>query len=297
MDALDLVLRAGVVLFMVGSLGGVGLGLAPRDALAPLMHGRFVALTLVGCWLVCPAVAYLLLLVVPLERPYAAGLLLVALSPCAPFAPAMVQVARGNAAYVAAFLILSAATTVVFMPVAIPLLISGLAVDAMAIARPLLIFVLLPLALGMTINAASGRAAKRIQVPVALITNVLGVLVLVLIGVRHGGAVIDAVGSLAIAAQVLFIGAVTITAYQLGAGLIPEQRSVLTLGVCTRNLGAALAPLATVDSDPRAMVMIAIAAPVTIVLSAGAARWLARRSRPAAQPSTAPASMLGSGRR
>ena len=34
----------------------------------------------------------------------------------------------------------------------------------------------------------------------------------------------------------------------------------------TRNLGAALAPLAAIDSDPRAVVMIVIAAPVTLLL-------------------------------
>ena len=294
MDALDLVLRAGVMLFMIGSLGGVGLGLAPRAALVPLRHGRFVALTLVASWLLCPAIAGLLLQIAPLERPYATGLLLLALAPCAPFAPAMVQVARGDSAYLAAFMMVSAATTVVVMPMAVPLVLRGLAVDPIAIARPLLLFVLLPLALGMTINAASGRAATRLRRPLALITNVAGVLVLALIGVMHGGDLIDAVGSFAIAAQVLFIGAATIGAYGLGVGLLPEQRSVLTLGVGTRNHGAALAPLATIDPDPRAVVMIAIAAPVTVVMSAVTARWLARR-QPVA-PASTPASMPGPAR-
>jgi BASS family bile acid:Na+ symporter len=131
----------------------------------------------------------------------------------------------------------------------------------------------------MTINAASERVAKRARGSVALITNVTGVLLLVVIAVIHGGGVIDAVGSFAIATQVVFIGAVSVTAHLFGTGLPPEQRSVLTLGVSSRNLGAALVPLATIDPDPRAVVMIAIAAPVTLVLSAVTARWLARRNR------------------
>jgi bile acid:Na+ symporter, BASS family len=226
-----------------------------------------------------PAIAYLLLQLVPLDRPYANGLLLLALAPCAPFAPAMVRVARGDPAYMAAFMMLSAGATVVLMPVMVPLMIRGFAADPVAIARPLLLFVLLPLALGMTINAASERVAKRARGSVALITHVTGVLLLVVIAVIHGGGVIDAVGSFAIATQVVFIGAVSVTAHLFGTGLPPEQRSVLTLGVSSRNLGAALVPLATIDPDPRAVVMIAIAAPVTLVLSAVTARWLARRNR------------------
>lgn len=66
MAILDLVLWAGVVIFMVGSLASVGLGLAPRAAVAPLTHGRFVVHSLVASWVVCPVVAYVLLRVIPL---------------------------------------------------------------------------------------------------------------------------------------------------------------------------------------------------------------------------------------
>jgi bile acid:Na+ symporter, BASS family len=51
---------------------------------------------------------------------------------------------------------------------------------------------------------------------------------------------------------------------------------VLTLGMCSRNLGAALAPVMAIEPDPRAMVMLAIAIPVTVGISALTARWLLR---------------------
>jgi bile acid:Na+ symporter, BASS family len=263
---------------MVGSLASVGLGLAPRDALAPLKHGRFVAATLFVSWVVCPATAYLLLEVIPLEQPYATGLLLLALAPCAPFAPTMVNTARGDPAYMAAFTVLSAVATVVIMPVAVPLLVRGLTADPMTIARPLLFFVLLPLALGTMLRGARTQAAERVRPAIALITNVAGSVVLVLIAIVHGRGLLDAIGSYAIATQVIFLAVITVAAHVLGFGLADEQRTVLTIGTCTRNLGAALAPLAAIDRDPRAVVMIAIAAPVTIALSVLAARVLSRTS-------------------
>jgi bile acid:Na+ symporter, BASS family len=276
---LDLSLRAAVIVFMIGTLGGVGLGLAARDVGAPLKHASFVALSLFLCWVVCPAVAVLLLQVVPLDSGYATGLLLLALAPCAPFAPAMAQMARGDPAYMAAFMLLSAASTVIMMPIAAPLLVEGLTPDPVALARPLVLFVLLPLLVGMAVRTRWRAAADPVRRFVAVITSFAAGVLLVLTAVLHAGSVLDAVGSFAIAAQVLYFAAVTATTYLFGSALPHGQRSVLTLGLCTRNLGAALAPLTAIDHDPRAMVMIVIAVPVTIGVSLAAARWLARREQ------------------
>jgi bile acid:Na+ symporter, BASS family len=278
-DAVDVVLQACVVLFMVGSLGGAGLEVAPRAVLAPLRDGRFVRLTLAGSWLLSPAVAYLLVGVVPLDRPYATGLVLLALAPCAPFAPAMVRTARGDPAYAAAFMILSAVTTAAVMPVALPLLVPGLSADPWAVARPLLLFVLGPLLAGTAVRGLRPQAADRLAPPTAAVTRGAALALMLFIVFAHGRGVMDAIGSYAIATQVLFVVLVTIAADRLGAGLPDAQRSVLTIGLCTRNLGAALAPLAAIDRDPRAVVMIAIAIPVTLAASAFAARRLARRIR------------------
>jgi hypothetical protein len=107
-DVIALAMQASLFVFMVASLGGVGLGVAPRDVLAPLTNGRFVLLLLASGWLVGPAVALLLLRVIPIDGPYATALLLLALAPGAPFAPAMMRLAGGDSAYVAAFMAVTA---------------------------------------------------------------------------------------------------------------------------------------------------------------------------------------------
>jgi bile acid:Na+ symporter, BASS family len=53
---------------------------------------------------------------------------------------------------------------------------------------------------------------------------------------------------------------------------------VVSLGVCTRNLGAAMAPLLVVETDPRTTVMIAMGVPITLVVTYFAARWFERRA-------------------
>jgi len=218
--------------------------------------------------------------VVPLEAPYATGILLLALAPCAPFAPLMVQRARGDPAYLAAFMVLSAISTVVLMPLAVPLLIDGLSADAWAIARPLLLFVLAPLLVGMALRGANVHLAGRATPVVARMTNLAGVVALLLMVVLYGRGIVDAVGSYAIATETVFLAVITVATHLLGAGLADEQRTVLTLGVSTRNLGAALAPLAVSNYDQRAIVVIAIAGPLALIVAAVTARWLERRGRP-----------------
>jgi BASS family bile acid:Na+ symporter len=272
---LDIALQASVTVFMIGSLGGVGLGLSPRAALAPLTNARFVLVTLLASWVMTPAVAWAVVRIIPIDAPYATGLLLLALAPCAPFAPALTQIARGDTTYLAATLALSAVGTVLVMPFAIPLLVPGLSADALAIARPLVLFVLLPLLGGMAAYAAFPAAAMRLKPVVAAATGFAGAVLLLLVAIVHGRGVVDAIGTYAIAAQLAFLLAITSAAYSLGGGLTEAQRSVLTIGVCSRNLGAALAPLVAVEADPRAIVMIAISVPVTLIIGIATARWLA----------------------
>lgn len=270
-----------VVLFTVSSLGGVGLGLSPREALVPLSDWRFVVMTLVVNWIVCPALALVVLSIVPIARPYATGLALLALAPCAPFAPQMVRRARGDPASMAAFTLLSAVGTAVVMPLVVPRIVPGMTADPWTIARPLLLFVLLPLLLGTMIRGAQAAMADRLTPLADAVTSLTGVVLLLLLIVLHGRGLWGAVGSFAIAAQVLFTTSVVAAAYALGVVLRDEQRSVLTIGASTRNLGAALAPIAALDVDPRAVVMIAIAAPVTLATAAVVARaWAGRLARP-----------------
>ncbi len=287
MDFLEAALSLCVVVFVVSSLAEVGLGVAPRAVLAPLRHGRFVVLTLIVGWLVCPAIAYLLIQALPLASPYATGLTLAALAPGAPFAPALARLTRTDSAYMAAFMLLTAAVTVVLMPVGVPLLIPGSAAAPGVIARPLLLLVLLPLLAGVTIRGLRPAVADRMRPLLAGITRSMTLGLLVLLVVVHGHSVLEAVGSFAILAMLMFVAGVTLVAYLLGADLPDEQRNVLTIGMCTRSLGAALAPAAAIDPDRRVIVMIVISVPIILVVAAVTVRMLGRTQPPVRDTGTA----------
>ncbi|MBK6786521.1 MAG: bile acid:sodium symporter [Betaproteobacteria bacterium] len=281
-ETLDALLKISLVIFMAGNLLDMGLRLKLGTALVGLRNMRFVSFSLLWCFVLGPAVAYGITRLIPLEPPYAMGLILIGLAPCAPFLPAMVDRARGDLGYTASFMLLASVGMVAYMPLAVPLLVQGLSVSAWVVAKPLLAVVLVPLVIGMvTLRRAPGFAA-RAQPVVKKITGLVTIIMLVLCLVVYGEAFIGSAGSYATLAQVIFYCAVTAGSYMLAFGLPQNRRSVLALGVCTRNLGAAFAPLfAVAGIDERAIVMVALGVPLQTIAAVVAARVFGSRAEAA----------------
>jgi BASS family bile acid:Na+ symporter len=278
-ELLTTLLKISVVVFMAGNLLDLGLRLDLRAALKGLRDVRFVTLSVVWAFVLCPALAYGLTLVVPLTPPYAMGLVLLGLAPCAPLLPMMVDKARGDLNYAASFMLLASAGTVVYMPLAVPLLVKGLTVSAWAIAKPMLLLVLVPLVIGVVIQSRSASTASWLQPLVKKGTGLDTVLMLVLVLVVYGRGFLGAVGSYAIGTQVLFFSVITAASYALGFGMPARQKSVVSLGISTRNVGAAMAPLFVApDVEQSAIVMVTLGIPMMVGFSLVAARVFAARA-------------------
>jgi BASS family bile acid:Na+ symporter len=276
-NVLELFLQMALLLFIAGSLLEMGLRVPLRHALAALGDWRFAGATVLWGFVICPALAVALTWIVPLDPSHAAGLRLLALAPGAPMLPAVAARAGGELAYAASFLVVATIGTVLLMPVAVPMLVSGFTADAWGIAQPLLTLIAAPLIAGAALQAAAPRAAGRLRPLLRPVVAVATVQVVVLVAVLFGRDFVRAVGTNAIAVQCAFLAVVTIGAYVLSPGVPDVQRRVLALGLCTRNIGAAAAPLLAGGADRRAMVMVALAVPTTVAGAALASRWLSRR--------------------
>jgi len=272
-------LKITIFIFMVGNLLDLGLRMKLREAVAGLKDVRFVTLSLLWAFVLCPALAWGLTVVIPLTPAYAMGLILLSLAPCAPLLPMMVDKAHGDLNYAATFILLASVGTVIYMPVMVPVMVKGLTVSAWAVAKPLLFLVVIPLVIGVFIQNRWEAFATRIQPFVKKITGIDTLLMIVLIVLIYGKGFIGSVGSYAIGTQVIFFTVITAASYALGFGMPPGQKSVLSLGICTRNCGSALAPLFVAqDVDQSAIVMVTLGIPMMVGFAALAARIFAARS-------------------
>ena len=187
--------------------------------------------------------------------------------------------ARGDEAFAAALLLLTAVGTVVLMPLMLPLMIKGLSVSAWAIAKPLLTLVLTPLAIGIAIRVYAGSVADKLFPVVKRIAGIFTIFTLVLVMVLYGKGMFNSMGDLAIGAQLLFLCGMAFLSYLIGFGLKQEQRSIMALGVGTRNIAAVFAVLMAIPNpDPRLVVMIVLVVPLSFIVALVAARLFAGRA-------------------
>ena len=278
-EQLLVLLKITVVIFMAGNLFDLGLRLNLKAALAGLRDARFVTLSLLWAFVLCPAVAWGLTRVSPLTAPYAMGLILLGLTPCAPFLPMVAEKAGGDLNYAATFMLLASAGTVAVMPFAVPFMVEGLTVTAWAIAKPLLILVVIPLAAGVAFQSLWPATAARIEPFVKKGTGIVTVVMLLLVVVIYGKGFLGSIGSYAIGTQAVFYLVITAGSYALGFGMPPSQKSVMSLGLCTRNCGAALAPLLITEGVAQsAIVMVTLGIPMMFISALIAARVFAGRA-------------------
>ncbi len=276
----EAVSKAAVLVFVVTCMVTAGLGLGVRDLVAPLRRTRLVAFAVLANFVLAPSIAYGLTELVNLDRPYAIGLLLLAGAAGAPFLPKLAELAEGDAAFSVGLMLLLMVVSVGFMPVALPLLIPGLAAEPWPLLQPLLFTMLLPLAGGMIVKNRSEVWAGRLRPVFGLVSNVSMLLTVVLLIGLNFSAMLGTFGSGAVAVAVVFVTLSTAAGYLLG-GPAPSTRSVLALGTGQRNVAAALL-IATQNfsAEPGVVVMLLVSTLAGLVVLVLAARWFAGRSAP-----------------
>jgi bile acid:Na+ symporter, BASS family len=252
---LDTALKITLVIFMFGNMLDLGLRLDLQKALQGLRDVRFVTLTLLWGYIVCPALGYLLAITLPLSPPYAMALILVAMVPGNPFLATAVSRARADMNYAATFMLLASVVTVVYMPLMVPVLVKGLSATPWMIAKPMLVLILLPMVLGAIFRLRWESTAAKIQPFVKKATGLNTLVMLTLMLVVYGKGLISSVGTFALGSQVVLVAVVAAASYWLGFGMSKPQKQILVLGLCCRNVGAALAPLFIAPNvDPAAIV-------------------------------------------
>jgi len=265
--------------YAVANLGSMGLELDLRETIKSLRSFKVLGLTLGWSWIVGPAFAVLLTKFLPLTEGYAMGLLIFSLAPTAPALPMFIRMARADMSLAAAIMPLAVVGTVVLLPLLAPVLIPGLTVSSWAIAKPLLLTVLLPLVAGIVIRRHASGVADKIFPAVKKIAGISTLLLLVFTLVFHGRELLSALGSFAVGAQVIFTLGMALVSYAIGFGLNQAQRSAISLGVCSRNGGAMFVAITAFPVlDPQLMVMVLLAVPVPIIVWYFLARFYVSRA-------------------
>jgi len=277
MELLGKAIPIAMLSFVVSSMLAVGLGLTLSQIAAPLRNVRLVAMGLATNFVLMPLAAVVLGRLLRLDTPFAVGLVILGSAAGAPFLPLLAKLSKGDMAFAVGLMVLLMILSVGYMPLVLPLLLEGVSVDAMKIARSLLLLMLLPLAIGLVARARWEPAAARIKPVLDRVSSLSLVLLIALLTVTNFDKMVSVFGTRGILAGILFLIFGFAVGYVLG-GPTRETRRVLGLGTAQRNIAAALVVAGQNFSDPKVVVMVVVVAIVGLLLLMPLARVLARRA-------------------
>jgi BASS family bile acid:Na+ symporter len=257
-ETLQTVTNIVVMAFVVLSLLKMGLELKLRELILPLRNPYLVLAALLANFLIAPLLAYGIATLFALQTPHATGLILLGSAAGAPFLPKLAQLAQGDVPYSVALMLLLTVGTILFLPLALPLLIPGVQVNPWHIARSLLLTMLLPLILGMVLHSRLAGWGEKLRPILGLLSNISLLLALVLLIGLNAAAMAGTIGSGASMAAILFVALTCLAGYLLG-GRREEIRRVLGLGTGQRNIAAALVVATGNFTDPQVALMLILA--------------------------------------
>ncbi len=227
------------LLFIVGSMLATGLSLTTAQILQPLKNARLVILALLANFVLVPLLAYVITLIIPLDESLKIGLIVLATVAGAPFLVKEVQAAKGDLPVGVGLMFLLMVVTIFYVPLVLPLLLPGVAVNAWDIAKSLIVTMLVPIILGLFYRSQSLEGAQH-WAPVMNKVSGIALLILLVTGLGlNVSNIIDLIGSFGFLALILFVVGSLLIGFVLG-GRNPGVRTVLGLATAQRNVAAAI---------------------------------------------------------
>lgn len=269
--------------FVVTSMFSLGLAMTVKDIFEPLRNPRLIIMMVVANFVIMPLGGVLISRILSLEADLQIAVLLMSCVAGAPLTIKASQIARGNMKFAGALVILQVVITVISLPFILPLLILGIQVDVVAIALPLIVEILLPLAAGILMNYRYDEEAEMTRPIMAEISNIsLGLMLVLNLG--NIGNVLGLLGTGSILAVIFVIVLGFGSGYFLG-GPDPATRKVLSIGTGQRNYAAAFVLAGgNFAEQPNVFLLLLSASLISMILVMLLAGEFRKRTGSAEQP-------------
>jgi len=232
---------------------------------------------LLANFVLMPLGAFAIARLLRLDEPLGVALLLLGTAAGAPFLPLLARISKGNLAFAVGLMVLLMVVTVAYMSLILPLLLKGVSVDPIKIARSLVFLMLIPLAIGLLVKARLSSTAAKTQPLLNKLSTLSLALLITLLLITNMQNVLNLFGTRGVLASILFIAVGCVLGWILG-GPGSDTKNVLSLGTAQRNIAAALVVGGQNFDDPNVLVMVVVVAVVGLLILMPLARLMGTRS-------------------
>jgi BASS family bile acid:Na+ symporter len=265
-------------IFVICMMLNVGLTQKPSDIARHLKNWSFVLKMLLANFVLAPLFMIVALYFAPFDPALKAGLVIFCLGAGAPFLIKLTQTAEHEVALGAAVMMVLMVVTVVYLPFVLPLVLSGITVDALAIAKALLLQMLLPVGVGMLAAQFLPGLAKKGQPFIGGLGNAAMYAMLVATIIGYFPNLLNIIGTGAFLVALGFVLAAFGLGYLAGWGK-DHLEDVGGLGTAQRNTAAGVIVAIQNFKDPNVFVMLTLANILGIVLLLVIAKMLSRDNK------------------
>lgn len=263
-------------IFIFATMGNVGMTQDPGQIAGDWKDWGFFAKMLAVNFIAAPVLMALLLVAWPMSDTFKAALFVYSICAGAPFLIKLTEAARRDIALAAASMMALVLGTVLFVPVALPVLLPEASVAGGSMARQLTLQLIFPMIVGLLIAHFLPKFNKIIQPWVARIGTVsLYALLIATIG-GYLPDIPSIMGQGALVAGLIFVLICFAIGYWAGGGR-GNQGEVGGLACAQRNTAAAMLIAASSFKDPLVFVLIAMVNTLGIIALLVMARELRRK--------------------
>jgi BASS family bile acid:Na+ symporter len=258
--SLDQAIGPLVAIALIELMVATGLAIRLADMTSAARDWRLLARAGLVNYVAVPLAAVLLLLLFRVEPTAAAGFLILAVCPGAPYAPPLTALAGGNVAVSAGLMMVLAGSSVVVAPVLLSMLLpvttgSGeLRVDALRMFGTILVTQLLPLCSGLAINHWRPDLAASLLKPAVAVGKILNVAAIGLILLAQARQLMD-IRFIGILAMLLWLS-LSIGLGWLAGGPQDKCRRAVALTTSIRNVGLGVVITTSAFADTPAVTAV-----------------------------------------
>ncbi|WP_122089956.1 bile acid:sodium symporter family protein [Halalkalicoccus subterraneus] len=261
------VVEFATTIFVLLTMFSIGMELSFARLLAVFRERRLMAKSLLVNTGLIPLLAYLTVRSVPVEAGYAAGVVLIAVAPGAPFGPKFAEISKSDIEFASGLMAVLGIVSVVTIPVSLGLFLPGnVTVDPLAIGWMIFVVQLLPLLVGIGLDFYSASAKRWLYPPIQRLSDLSFLFLIVLLVVVYIDEMLTLVGTGTLFISVVIVGASLLLGYVLG-GPKRNTREVLATTTAARNAAIALFIATTSFSDPDVLMVVIAFSFVGVVLS------------------------------
>jgi bile acid:Na+ symporter, BASS family len=264
-----------VPIFVVSTMLNVGLTQKLADIVEYLKARSFFIKMVIANFVAAPLLMIVAMRLFSFDPALEAGLLIFSVCAGAPFLIKLTLTSQHDLALGAAVMMVLVILTVIVAPIALPLMLEGISVDAWAIARSLIGQLLMPIVIGMLAATYLPSLVQAVQPWVARLGNYTLYVVIVATLVGYLPNLWDIVKTGALLVGLAFVIVVFGFGYLAGAGS-DHLEDIGGLGTAQRNTAAGMIIAIQNFSDPNVMVMLTLVNTLGIVLLIGIATMLSR---------------------